>query len=115
MVHAALTKNPTKKPTISRHIKPPAIKEIRKIRIIGEIPRSIEKRLSFFPSSKTCFLESVIYYEDCLKNSRYETKLQYQQLKGNNRNKNKRKHNIIWFNPSCGKSVKTNIGRLSSI
>ena len=80
--------------------------------IIKEIPRSIEKRLSILSSSKDIFQESAIYYEKCLKNSGYKTKLQYQQPKENNQNKKKRKRNIIWFNPPYSKSVKTNIGRI---
>ena len=47
-----------------------------------------------------------------LKNSGYKTKLQYQQPKDNNQNKNSRKRNIIWFNPPYSKSVKTNTGRI---
>ena len=45
--------------------------------IIKETPRSIEKRLSILSSSKDIFQESVIYYEKCLKNSGYKTKLQH--------------------------------------
>ena len=45
--------------------------------IIKEIPRSIEKRLSILSSSKDIFQESAIYYEKCLKNNGYKTKLQY--------------------------------------
>ena len=78
-------------------------------------------------------MESAICYEDFLKNSGYKTKLQYQQPKKNNQNsgyktklqyqqpkktnqnKKKRKHNIIWFNLPYRTSVKTNIGRISSI
>ena len=62
-------------------------------------------------SSKDIFQESAIYYEKCLKNSGYKTKLQYQQPKENNQNKKKRKRNIIWFNPPYSKSVKTILGR----
>ena len=72
--------------------------------IIKEIPRSIEKRLSILSSSKDIFQESAIYYEKCLKNSGYKTKLQYQQPKENNQNKKKRKRNIIWFNPPYSNS-----------
>ena len=80
--------------------------------IIKEIPRSIEKRHSISSSSEDTFQESAIYYEKCLKQSGYKTKLQYQQPTENNQNKKKRKHNIIWFNPPYSKSVKTNIGRI---
>ena len=102
MVHTALTEDPKKKPTI-----------FTSIQTIKEIPRSIEKRLSILSSSKDVFQESAIYYEKCLKNSGYKTKLQYQQPKENNQNKKKRKHNTIWFNPAYSKPVKTNIGRIS--
>ena len=80
--------------------------------IIKEIPRSVENRLSILSSSKDIFQESVIYYEKCLKNSGYKTKLQYQQPKENNQNKKKRKRTIIWFNLPYSKSIKTNIGRI---
>ena len=46
--------------------------------IIKEIPRSIEKRLSILSSSKNIFQDPTIYYEKCLKNRGYKTKLQYQ-------------------------------------
>ena len=52
--------------------------------IIKKIPRSTEKRLSILSSSKDIFPESAIYYEKCLKNTGYKTKLQYQQPKENN-------------------------------
>ena len=79
--------------------------------VIKEIPRSIEKRLSTLSSSKTIFQESAIYYEKCLENSGYNTKLQYQKPKERSQNQKKRKRNIIWFNPPYSKTVKTSIGR----
>ena len=65
-------------------------------------------------SSKDIFQESVIYYEKSLKKSGYKTKLQYQQPKENNENKEKRNRRIIWFNPPYSKSGKTNIGSIST-
>ena len=59
--------------------------------IIKEIPQSIEKGLSILSSSKNIFQESAIYYEKCLKNSGYNTKLQYQQPRENNQNKKEKK------------------------
>ena len=49
--------------------------------IIKEIAGSIEKRLSTLLSPKNIFQESAIYYERCLENSGYKSKLQHQQLK----------------------------------
>ena len=80
--------------------------------IIKEILRSIETRLSNLSSSKDIFQESAIYYEECLKNSRYKTKPVNQQRKEINQRKKKRKRNIIWFNLPYSKSVKTDIGRI---
>ena len=80
--------------------------------IIKEIAWSVEKRLSILSSSKDIFQESAIFYEKCLKNSGYKTKLQYQHPKENNQNKKKRKPKIIWLNPPYSKSVKTNIGKI---
>ena len=45
--------------------------------VIKGIGRSIEKRLSTLSSSKNIFQESAVYYEKCLNNSGYKTKLQY--------------------------------------
>ena len=70
------------------------------------------KELSILSLSKNIFQESAIYYQKCLKNSGYKTKLQYQQPKVNNQNKKKRKRNIIWFIPSYSKCARTNIGRI---
>ena len=63
--------------------------------IIKKVPRSNERRLSVLSSSKNIFQESAVYYEKCLKNSGYKTKLQYQQPKENNQNKKKK--NVTLF------------------
>ena len=50
-----------------------------------------------------------MYYEKYRKIGGYKSKVQYQQLKESNQNKNKRKCITILFNPSHSNSVKTNI------
>ena len=72
--------------------------------IIKEILRSVGKRLSILLSLKNIFQESAIYYEKCLKNRGYKSKLQYQQPKENYQNKR--------FNPPYSNSVKNNIRRI---
>ena len=102
MVHTALTENPTKKPTIFMSIQTTHHQSLKKF---------LKKDSQFSHHHKIFFQESDNYYEKCLRNSGYKTKLQYQQPKENNQNKNKRNYNI-WFNPLYSKSVKTNIRRI---
>ena len=97
--------NPTKKPTISTSI------QIILHQLLKKFYSQLKNILNFVIVKKY-FEESVVYYEKCLKNSGYKTKLQYQQPKENNQNKKKRKRNIIWFNLPYSKSFKTNIGRI---
>ena len=106
MVHTALTENPTKKPTIFMSIQTTLHQSLKKFY------DQLKKDSQLCHHQKNIFQESAIYYEKCLKESGYKTKLQYQQPKESNQNKRKRKHNIIWFNPPYSKSVKTNAGRI---
>ena len=48
-----------------------------------------------------------------MKNCGYNDKLNFEKTeqKTETNNKNKRKRNIIWYNPTFCRSVKTNIGR----
>ena len=81
------------------------------LQIIKKIPRSIKKRLSRLSSTKNIFEKSKDYYEQRLRQRRFNEKLNYTE--GNNEiNKKPRKHNIIWFNSPYSKSVKSNIGKL---
>ena len=79
--------------------------------IIKKIPRSIRKRLSRLSSTKEIFENSKDYYEQRLRQCGYNEKLNYTE-ENNKINKKSRKRNILWFNPTYSKSVKTNIGKL---
>ena len=79
--------------------------------IIKKIPRSIEKRLSRLSSTKEIFENMEDYYEQHLRQCRYNKKLNYTE-ENNKINKKSWKRNIFWFNPPYRKSVKTNIGKL---
>ena len=79
--------------------------------IIKKILRSIEKRLSQLFSTKETFEHSKDYYEQRLRQCGYNEKLNYTE-ENNEINQESRKRNILWFNPPCSKSVKTNVGKL---
>ena len=82
MLHTALTKNPSKKPTIFTSIQITHHQSLKKF-------HNQLKKDSFLSSSKDIFQESVIYNEKCLKT--VDIKLYYNI---NNQNKKKRKRNI---------------------
>ena len=73
-------------------------------------PLTIEKRLSKLSSNKRIFDESAKFYEEKLKQSGYNTKLNYQPQK-EKKNTPNRKRQIIWFNPPFNKNVTTKIGK----
>ena len=77
--------------------------------VIEKLPSMIERRISELSATKEIFDSSKGYYEDALKKSGYDSKLNYappQQNLGRRRN---RKRNIIWYNPPFSKNVKTKI------
>ena len=79
--------------------------------IIKKIPRSIEKTLSRLSSGKEIFENSKDYYEQRLRHCGYNEKFNFTE-ENNEINQKSWKCNILWFNPPCSKSVKTNIGKL---
>ena len=93
MVHTALTKNPTKKPTSFRSI------QITRHQSLKTFQDQLKNGSQYCHHQKYIFQNPAIYCEKFLNNSGYKTKLQYQQPKEDNQNKKKRKRNIIWFNP----------------
>ena len=66
---------------------------------------------SRYSSSKDIFYETAPYYEQGLASSGYNEKLTYQQQEENKNIRKNRKRRIIWFNPPCSKSLKTNTGK----
>ena len=81
--------------------------------IIKQLPLSIESLLSSLSSSEEIFSDSIIPYQDALDKSGYKHKLKYKANIDTVSNKKQRKRNIIWFNPTYSKNVKTNIGKIS--
>ena len=79
--------------------------------VIRKLPDMIERRISDLSATKEIFDNSKVYYEDALKRSGYNGRLQFvppQQNQGRRRN---RKRNIIWYNPPFSKNVKTKIAQ----
>ena len=64
--------------------------------VLRQIPRGIEKRLSEISSSEEVFKEAAPIYEEALKKSGFNEKLNYQP---HNQNRRRGRRKIIWFNP----------------
>ena len=79
--------------------------------VIKQIPISIEKRLSKLSSNETIFNQSTHVYEEALSKSGHNKKLTYTTSNTGTRSKQRRKRNIIWFNPPFSKSVSTKVAR----
>ncbi|XP_067940660.1 uncharacterized protein [Watersipora subatra] len=78
--------------------------------ILKNIPRAINQRLSTLSSSKDCFQRIAPTYQQALQQSGYDYKLSYLP-KSDQTNKQKRKRNIIWYNPPYSMNVASNIGK----
>ena len=80
--------------------------------ILKQLPKSIEKQLSYLSSSKEIFEETAQCYEQYFSNCGYKKKLNYcDPTPPNLITKRKRQRNILWFNPPYSKTVKTKIGQ----
>ena len=79
------------------------------ITILKQIPKSISKRISENSSNKQIFDETAVYYNDILKKSGYEERLEYIENTPNEKQA-RRRRKIIWYNPPFSKNVKTKIG-----
>ena len=77
--------------------------------ILSKLPGMIERRISDLSATKEIFENSKDYYEEALKKSGFDGKLNYNQPQPNLGRRRNRKRNIIWFNPPYSKNVKTKI------
>ena len=81
--------------------------------IIKQIPTSVNKGISSLSSDQTSFDCSTSFYENALKRSNYNFKIQYSTNytgKPTPSGRTRRRH-IIWFNPPYSKNVSTNVAR----
>ena len=77
--------------------------------IIKQIPKSLEKRISQLSYNQEIFKQAVPHYEQALRNSGYNTKLNYTENTATNPISRKRK--IIWFNPPYSRNVQTKVAK----
>ena len=79
--------------------------------ITKNIPEAINKRLSALSSDEKTFASITPIYQEALKKSGYDYKLNFKPTDQNKKpNSRKRRKNILWFNPPFSTSVKTNVG-----
>ena len=83
-------------------------------KIIKQLSKSINNRLSTLSSDEKSFKTSAPLYEQALLHSNYNTKLVYFAEKpesSTQKTKQKRRKNVIWINPNYNKNVRTNVAR----
>ena len=76
--------------------------------IIRSVPEAINKRLSNISSDKSAFDSAIPPYQEALRRSGYNYKLQYNPQP--TKPKRPRSRNVIWFNPPYNSTISTNIG-----
>ena len=77
--------------------------------VLKQIPKGIAKRLSEISSNEEVFKAAIPQYEEALKRSGFDQKLEYVPNQENTRRR--RSRNIIYYNPPFSLGVKTNIGK----
>jgi hypothetical protein len=78
--------------------------------ILKNIPLAVNRRLSVISANANVFNEAAPLYQNALKDSGYDHKLEYNPVSDNNNsNRRPRKRNITWFNPPYSSNISTNI------
>ena len=82
-------------------------------RIIENIPKSINKRLSEISIDEHSFNEAAPLYQKALDDSGYNHRLAFTPsiTQSSSPTRRNRHRNIIWYNPPFSKNVATNVGR----
>lgn len=79
--------------------------------ILRNIPEAINKRLSEISSDENAFNEAAPPYQEALRKSGYAHTLKFNPAPQRPPKQDRRRRNIIWFNPPFNRNVQTNIGR----
>ena len=79
--------------------------------VIRNIPAGINKRLSSLSSNKACFDQAAPLYQKALRDCGYQHKLLYEPTEPTKK-KNRKRNNILWYNPPYSKNVTNNIGHI---
>ena len=78
--------------------------------ILNQIPTSVEKRISTLSSIEIIFNESKEIHQKALEKSDYQQTLKNHLSNENiSKNKENRKHSVIWFNSPFSANVKTKV------
>ena len=82
-------------------------------RIIENIPKSINKRLSEISIDEHSFNEAAPLYQKALDDSGYNHRLTFKPnlTQSSSSTRKNRQRNIIWYNPPLSMNVATNVGR----
>ena len=83
-------------------------------KIIENIPKGINKRLSSISANEDIFERAAPMYQAALEKSGHKYKLQFDPTPLANSEEKKKartRKNIIWFNPPYSRAVSTNVGR----
>ena len=82
--------------------------------ILKHLPASINSRISQLSSNQSTFDSAAPIYEDALRRSHFNTKLQYifdsDKTPKSTSSQKRRRRNMIWFNPPYSKNIKSKIG-----
>ena len=79
--------------------------------ILKNIPEGVNRRLSKISASKDVFDRACPPYQEALRQSGYQYKLQYEPVEDQNVKRRRRKRRVIWFNPPYSIHVKSNVGK----
>ena len=78
--------------------------------VLQAVPRGINERLSAISSDMESFNKAALPYQEALKKSGYEWKLQYEKPAINDNKRRQRKRKIIWYNPPYDMRLENAIG-----
>ena len=81
--------------------------------IKNQLPTMINKRISQLSCNTDEFHKAMPLYQEAMAKSCYKNNMKYIDCKNNqSKNNNKRKRNILWFNPPYNDQIQTNIGKI---
>ena len=81
--------------------------------VLRNIPANINKRISSISSSEKVFTQAVPLYQEAINKSGHNFQLKFdpKASEKKKRNRNRKKGDVLWFNPPYNSTVSTNIGK----
>ena len=78
--------------------------------ILRNIPIAVNRRISNISANEQVFRGAAPTYQDALKKSGYDHEMKYEPPKpSQGKSKNRKRNNIIWFNPPWSVNCKTKV------